>query len=267
MIAFRSFLSDPITLGTVFSIIAGVITALIVVGLTFFFQGYRDLFESTRAIRSELEHNLDQLAKLSRLLQDDMQRQHVDFPIEIPADTTIEIRYVLSLPSSLNTTAFDQLRQSGRLMELSPEIRRELFDLYDTIDRINRLRSHRETLHYNNTENVHIVIDPSEMDVEPNTTINEEDLPPELRQRLEGLRRMRRAMRGINTSILRLIAAISSSDRIEELELGQFVEPDHAREPRGANVNAPAESAVPTMEEAISTLEDFEERSFWSRFV
>lgn len=185
-----------------------------------------------------------------------MQRQHVDLPIEIPAGTSIEVRYVLSLPSSLHTSAFDQLKQSGRLLELTPETRRALFDLYDAIDRINRLRQHRETLHYNNVENVHIVIDPSELDVEPGTTAEEEDLPPQVRQQLDDLRQMRRAMKGINTSILRFIATISSTERIEELELQEFVETDSDRE-----------SETPTIDEMLSMLDDVERQSFWARFV
>ena len=247
---------DPFTLRTIFSVIAGALTGLVVVRLTFFLHNQRDLFKSIRAIRSELEYNDDQLAKLARLLKDDMRRQHVDLPIEVPAGTMIEIRYVLSLPSSLDTSAFDQLRQSGRLMALSPATRRALFDLYDTVDRINRLRQHRETLHYNNVGNVHIVIDPSELDIEPGGTANEEDFPPENRQQLEGLRRMRRAMKGINTSILRLITAISSADRIEELEIEQFVETESERVPDS-----------PTIEEMISKLDDVERESFWARFV
>jgi hypothetical protein len=141
-------------------------------------------------------------------------------------------------------------------MELSPETRRALFDLYDTVDRINRLRQHRETLHYNNVENVHIVIDPSELGVEPGKAAGEEDLPPEARRQLEDLRRMRRAMKGINTSILRLITAISSADRINEMELEPFKETESDRTPE-----------TPTFQEVISMLDDIEQRSFWARFV
>lgn len=256
MVDLGTLLSDPFTLRTLFSIVAGALTGLVVVRLTFFLHNQRDLFKSVRAIRAELDYADDQLAKLSRLLQDDMQRQHVDLPIEVPAGTTIEIRYVLSLPGSLNTAAFDQLRQSGRLMDLAPGTRRDLFELYDAIDRIDRLRQHRETLHYNNVGHVHLVIDPSELDLEPGTTAREEDLPPEIRRELDAIRRMRRATKGINTSILRLITTISSPDRIEELGLEAFVETD----PDWG-------SGTPTIEETITMLDDVERESFWARFV
>lgn len=247
---------DPFTLRTIVSIIGGALTALVVVRLTFFLHNQRDLFKSIRAIRAELEYNIDQLTKLSRLLQDDMQRQHVDLPIEVPAGTMIEVRYVLSLPGALNTSAFDQLKQSGRLLQLSPETRRALFDLYDTIDRINRLRQHRETLHYNNAGNVHIVIDPSELDLEPGTAATEDDLPPEVRQQLDDLRRMRRAMKGLNTSILRLVTTILPRDRITELGIEEFDETNSDNEPD-----------TPTIEEMISILDGVESESFWARFV
>lgn len=256
MVSSGRFLFDPFTLRTIFSIIAGAFTALVVVRLTFFLHNQRDLFKSIRAIRAELEYNTDQLTKLSRLLQEDMQRQHVDLPIEVPAGTMIEIRYVLSLPGALNTSAFDQLKQSGRLLHLPPETRRALFDLYDTIDRINRLRQHRETLHYNNAGNVHIVIDPSDLNLEPGTTASEEDLPPDIRQQLDDIRRMRRAMKGINTSVLRLVTKILSPDKIAELDIEEFDETDSDQEPE-----------TPTIEETISMLDDIESQSFWARFV
>ncbi|MFC7046502.1 hypothetical protein ACFQH6_14800 [Halobacteriaceae archaeon GCM10025711] len=266
MAGLRTFLADPWTIRTVLSIVAGAVTALIVVRTTFFLHGQRDLFKATRAIVSELEHDAEKLARLSRLLQDDMRRQQVDLPVEVPAGTTMEIRYVLSLPGSLNTTAFDQLRQSGRLEALSPEMRQELFDLYDAIDRINRLREHRESLHYNNVENVHVVIDPSELDVEPGTTVTEGDLPPPVRDRLDALRQLRRATRGINTSILRLVAAVSSPAMVADLELEEFAESNPARAPDGTNPTA-AERDVPTIQEMIAKLEAVERASFWSRFV
>lgn len=265
MVAPGPLAADPFALRTVFSVVAGASTGVVVVLLTFFLHGQQDLHGSIRAIRSELEHDIDQLAKLARLLRDDMRRQQVDLPVEVPAGTTIEVRYVLALPGALNTSAFDRMRQSGRLTDLPPDLRRDLFDLYDVVDRINRLRQHRERLHYDNAEHVHIVIDTAELDVEPGTTVTEDDLPPETRRRLDDLRRLRRAMEGINTSILRLVAAISSPDRVEELGLEEFVEADRGR---GALVAAgPAESDVPTVEEMIATLDDVERRSVWARFV
>jgi hypothetical protein len=256
MVDVERILLDPFTLRTIFSILAGAFTALVVVRLTFFLHNQRDLFKSIRAIRAELEYNIDQLTKLSRLLRDDMQRQHVDLPIEVPAGTMIEVRYVLTLPGALNTSAFDQLKQSGRLFDLSSGTRRALFDLYDTIDRINRLRQHRETLHYNNASNVHIVIDPSELDLEPGTAATEEDFPPEIRQQLDDLRRMRRAMKGINSSVLRLITKLLSPDKISELSIEEFDETDSNQEPE-----------TPTIEDTISMLNDIESQSFWARFV
>jgi hypothetical protein len=249
-------LFDPFTLRTIVSILAGALTALVVVRLTFFLHNQRDLFKSIRAIRAELEYNRDQLAKLSRLLHDDMRRQHVDLPIEVPAGTTIEIRYVLSLPGALNTSAFDQLKQSGRLLDLSAETRRALFDLYDTIDRINRLRQHRETLHYNNAGNVHLVIDPSELDLEPGTAATEDDFPGEVRQQLDDLRKMRRAMKGINKSVLRLVTNILSPEHINELEIEEFAE-----------TGLRLEADPPTLEDMISMLDDIESHSFWARIV
>lgn len=256
MVDVEGILFDPFTLRTVFSILAGALTALVVVRLTFFLHNQRDLFKSIRAIRAELEYDVDQLGKLSRLLRDDMQRQHVDLPMEVPAGTVIEVRYVLSLPGALNTSAFDQLKQSGRLLDLPAETRRALFELYDTIDRINRLRQHRETLHYNNAGNVHIVIDPSEHDLEPGTVATEADLPPEIRQQLDDLRRMRRAMKGINTAVLRLVTTILSPGEIAELQIEEFEESGASREPE-----------PPTIEETISMLDEIESRSFWARFV
>lgn len=267
MVDMGAFLTDPWTLRTVFSVLSGAVTALVVVRMTFFLHNQRDLFKSVRSLTSELRYNGDKLAMLSRLLRDDMRRQQVDLPVEVPAGTTIEIRYVLSLPGSLSTSAFDQLTQSGRLADLSTETRGELFDLYDVIDRINRLRQHREALHYNNVENVHIVIDTSELDVDPGTTVTEADLPPTVRQRLDDLRGMRRAMRGINTSILRLTAAISSPGAVEELELTPYLETGSTRVAEGASEERPREREVPNVEEMIARLEAVERESFWSRFV
>jgi hypothetical protein len=256
MVTTERILFDPFTLRTLLSILSGVLTALVVVRLTFFLHNRRDLFKSTRAIRAELEYDVDQLTKLSRLLRDDMQRQHVDLPIEVPAGTSIEIRYVLTLPGALNTSAFDQLKQSGRLFDLSPETRRSLFDLYDTIDRVNRLRQHRETLHYNNAGNVHVVVDPSDLDLEPGETAREEDFPPEVRRQLDDLRRMRRAMRGINTSILRLVTGLLPAQTVTELGIEEFAETDPNRD-----------SDPPTIEETVSLLEAVESESFWARIV
>lgn len=255
-------LSDPFTLRTVISIAAGAVTALIVVRLTFFLHNQRDLFKSVRAIEAELAHNVDQVGRLAGLLQDDLERQQIDLPLEVPAGTTIEVRYVIALPSALNTGAFDLLGQSGRLTVLPEVLRRELFDLYDVLDRINRLRQHREALHYNNIENVHIVIDAAALDVEPGTTISESDLPPGVRRRLDGLRSMRRAMAGVNTTILRLVAAVSSPSMIEDLELTAYVE-----DIDGSLPGAVEASTVPTFEELIDHLESFEDESFWARFV
>lgn len=256
MVTTERIVLDPFTLRTLLSILSAVLTALVVVRLTFFLHNRRDLFKSTRAIRAELDYDVDQLTKLSQLLRDDMQRQHVDFPIEVPAGTTIEIRYVLTLPGALNTSAFDQLKQSGRLFDLSPETRRSLFDLYDTIDRVNRLRQHRETLHYNNAGNVHVVIDPSDLDLEPGESAREEDLPPDVRRQLDDLRRMRRAMRGINTSILRLVTRLLPAQTVSELGIEEFAETDPARD-----------SDSPTIEETVSLLEAVESESFWARIV
>lgn len=114
----------------------------------------------------------------------------------------LEVRYVLTIPGSLNTSAFDQLKGTGRLTDLPTETRRTLFDLYDVIDRINRLREHREALHNDNVANVHLVVDSSELDIEPGATATEADFAPEIRQQLADLRRMRQAVEGINTSIL-----------------------------------------------------------------
>lgn len=262
----ETFLFDPWTIRTFVSITAGAVTGLVAVRLTFHLHNQRDLFESIRGICAELEHDRDQLPRLVKLLRDDMNRQQVDLPIEIPAGTSMEFRYVLQLPASLHTAAFDRLKQSGRLMALPDTIRRDLFSLYDAIDQLNRLHRHRESLHYDNVENVHIVIDTADLDLEPGETATESDLPPETRRQLEDWRRMRRAMAGLNTSMLRLIASISSEASVESLELGPYRE--------GADRNRPtvepdrgATSGTVTIDHVIRELEQFEQSSFWARFV
>lgn len=191
--------------GALLSISAGAITALVAVFLTVFLRNQWEKLQTLRAMQIELELNTDQLRDLAELLSDDLQRQQVDMPIEVPPGTNLEIRYVVSFPGGLSTTAFERLKHSGMFLRLPTEVQHSLFELYDAIDRINRLRRHRERIHFEDVGNVHIIIDPDDLDIEPATTITEDDLSPELRQRLSDLRRMRRAMNGVNRSILRLI--------------------------------------------------------------
>lgn len=262
----QNFLFDPWTIRMFVSITAGAISGLVVVRLTFFLHNQRDLFKSIRGICSELEHDRDQLAGLAKLLRDDMNRQQIDLPIEIPAGTSMEIRYVLQLPASLHTTAFDQLKQSGRLMALPETIRRDLFSLYDTIDQINRLHKHRESLHYDNVENVHIVIDTADLDLEPGEKATESDFPPEIRQKLEDRRGMRRAMAGLNMSILRLMVSICSKPLIESLELDSYLDRVGPNRPLVEPDRRTMSERV-TIDQVISELEQFEQSSFWARFV
>lgn len=252
--------------GAVISMLAGGVTALFAVFLTFYLRNQWQEIQSLRAIQAELEQNTERTRELAELLTGDLQRQQVDLPIEVPPGTKIEIRYVVSFPGSLSTTAFDQLKHSGMFLRLSPEVRRSLFELYDTIDRINRLRQHRERIHFNDIGNVHIVIDPSDLDVNPETTVTEADLPAETRQRLADLRRMRRAMKGVNTSILRLIASISSTAMIDDLELESFVDVDHGLEPQRVR-SGTRRSEGPDLEETHAVLRDVERASPWSRFM
>ncbi|MFC4543404.1 hypothetical protein ACFO5R_15850 [Halosolutus amylolyticus] len=253
--------------GTVVSVLAGAVTALFAVFLTFYLRNQWQEIQSLRAMQTELDQNADRLRELADLLTDDLQRQQVDLPIEVPPGTRMEIRYVVSFPSSLSTTAFEQLKHTGMFLRLSPEIRRSLLELYDTIDRINRLRQHRERIHFDDVGNVHIVIDPTELDVDPDATVTEDDLSAETRRRLADLRQMRRAMKGVNRSILRLIASISSSEVIEELDLEPFTETDRSRGPhRDSRTESPGTEEV-DLEEMRSTLRDVERDSVWSRFM
>ena len=103
-----------------------------------------------------------------------------DLLIEVPVSTMIEIRDELTFPGARNNSEFDQLKHSGRLFDLSGETRRLLFYLSDTIEHINWLRHHRETLPIVNAGNVHNVIDPSEFELESGTTVMNEDLPSEI---------------------------------------------------------------------------------------
>jgi hypothetical protein len=249
------------------SILAGVFTALFAVFLTFYLRNQWQEIQSLRAMRTELEQNTERIQDLSELLTDDLQRQQVDLPVEVPPGTKIEIRYVVSFPSSLSTTAFEQLKHSGMFLRLSPEVRRSLFELYDTIDRINRLRQHRERIHFDDVGNVHIVIDPSELDAEPGASVTEDDLPPETRRRLADLRQMRRAMTGVNESILRLIASISSPEMIDDLELDPFLETSHGPDPQRESRLESVRSGEVDLEEMRSVLIDVEKNSIWSRFM
>ena len=251
----------------VLSVLAGVITALFSVWFSFFVRNQRDLFKSLRAVQTEIETNTDFMGNLSELLQNDLQRQQVDLPIEVYSGTTLEIRYVISFPSSLSTAAYEQLKQSGMFLQLSPDIRRSLFDLYDTIDRINRLRRHREHLHFNHVENVHIIIDPSDLDLAPGEKAQEEDLPAETRQRLEDLRRMRRGLEGINTAALRLIASICPPSMVESRELERFLDSEPRHTVRSASTRDRSASETTNVEAVLSTLRTFERQSLWSRFV
>ncbi|MFC4438250.1 MULTISPECIES: hypothetical protein [Natrialbaceae] len=252
---------------SVVSILAGVVTALFAVFLTFYLRNQWQEIQSLRAIQTELEQNTERIRELSSLLAGDLQQQQVDLPIEVPPGTKIEIRYVVSFPSSLSTAAFGQLKHTGMFLRLSPEIRRSLFELYDTIDRINRLREHRERIHFDDIGNVHIVIDPSDLDVEPGTALSEEDLSEETRQRLAELRRMRRAMKGVNKSILRLIDSISPPEMVADLELEPFGETDYRHNPQDES-NAESPSSDKTdLEEMHSILSDVERESIWSRFM
>ena len=249
----------------VISILAGGVTALFAVFLTFYLRNQWQEIQSLRAIQTELEQNTERMRDLATLLTGDLQRQQVDLPIEVPPGTRLEIRYVVSFPSSLSTTAFDQVKHTGMFLRLSPDVRRSLLEVYDTIDRINRLRQHRERLHFDDIGNVHIVIDPSELDIEPDTSVSEADLPAETRQRLSDLRQLRRAMKEVNRSILRLIASISSPAMIDDLDLESFVESDreHGRDSRA---ESPPSDGV-DLEELRSILNDVEQHSVWSRFM
>ena len=251
----------------VISVLAGVVTALVAVFLTFYMRNQWQEIQSLRAIQTELEQNAERIRDLSDLLSGDLQRQQVDLPVVVPPGTKIEIRYVVSFPSSLSTSAFEQLKHSGMFLRLAPEVRRSLFELYDTIDRIDRLRQHRERIHYTDIGNVHIVIDSSELDVEPGTSIQEEDLSRETRQRLTDLRRMRRAMKGVNTSILRLIASISSQQMIEDLELEPFEEAEYSHGSRRHPGSDQSSSSGIDIEEMRSVLRGVERDSVWSRFM
>jgi len=247
----------------VISILAGGVTALFAVFLTFYLRNQWQEIQSLRAIQTELEQNTERMRDLATLLTGDLQRQQVDLPIEVPPGTRLEIRYVVSFPSSLSTTAFDQVKHTGMFLRLSPDVRRSLLEVYDTIDRINRLRQHRERLHFDDIGNVHIVIDPSELDIEPDTSVSETDLPAETRQRLSDLRQLRRAMKEVNRSILRLIASIASPAMIDELDLEPFVERGRGRDSR---VESPPSDGV-DLEELRSILNDVEQHSVWSRFM
>ncbi|TMT87829.1 hypothetical protein E2L06_15045 [Haloterrigena sp. H1] len=249
----------------VISTLAGGVTALFAVFLTFYLRNQWQEIQSLRAIQTELEQNTERVRDLATLLTGDLQRQQVDLPIEVPPGTRLEIRYVVSFPSSLSTTAFDQLKHTGMFLRLSPDVRRSLLEVYDTIDRINRLRQHRERIHFDDIGNVHIVIDPTELDIEPDTSVSEADLSAETRQRLSDLRQLRRAMKEVNRSILRLIASIASPAMIDELDLEPFVDPDRERE-RGSRAESPPSDGV-DLEELRSILNDVERHSVWSRFM
>lgn len=251
----------------VISVLAGIVTALFAVFLTFYLRNQWQEIQSLRAMQTELEQNTERIRELSELLSGDLQRQQVDLPVEIPPGTKIEIRYVVSFPSSLSMTAFEQLKHSGMFLRLSPEVRRSLFELYDTVDRINRLREHRERIHFNDIGNVHVVIDPSELDVEPGPSVSEDDLPLETRQRLTDLREMRRAMKGVNRSILGLIASISSPEMVTSLELEPFVETGQHPHPRQEPELESGRSETADLEEMRSVLVDIEKKSIWSRFM
>ncbi|SFS91581.1 hypothetical protein [Halostagnicola kamekurae] len=251
----------------VISILAGVFTALFAVFLTFYLRNQWQEIQSLRAMQTELEQNTERIRDLSELLSDDLQRQQIDLPVEVPPGTKIEIRYVVSFPSSLSTTAFEQLKHSGMFLRLSPEVRGSLFELYDTVDRINRLREHRERIHFNDIGNVNVVIDPSELNVEPGISISEDDLPPETRQRLADLREMRRAMKGVNRSILRLIASIASPEMTADLGLEPFLETGHGPDPQRQSRLESVHSNEVDLEEMRSVLTDIEKKSIWSRFM
>ncbi|SFB72208.1 hypothetical protein SAMN05444422_101475 [Halobiforma haloterrestris] len=255
--------------GALLSILAGGITALFAVFLTFYLRNQWQEIQSLRAMQTELEQNAERVQALAELLTGDLQRQQVDLPIEVPPGTRMEIRYVVSFPSSLSTSAFDQLKHTGMFLRLSPEIRRSLFELYDAIDRINRLRQHRERIHFDDVGNVHIVIDPSDLDVEPGATVSEDDLPAETRRRLADLREMRRAMKEVNRSILRLIASISAPETVDDLELEPYLETDRRSDRRSeVRAESPASDEVEVnLEEMRSLLRDVERNSVWSRFM
>jgi len=249
--------------GALVSVFAGGVTALFAVLLTFYLRNQWREIQSLRAIQTELAQNTDRIRDLAELLVGDLQRQQVDVPIEVPPGTRMEIRYVVSFPSALSTTAFDQLKHTGMFLRLPAETRRSLFELYDTVDRINRLRQHRERIHFNDIGNVHIVIDPSELDVDPGDSISEDDLPAETKRRLDDLRRMRRAMKGVNRSTLRLIAAIASPEMVDDLGLESFIESDH----RGRSGIGSKRVDEVDIEEMHAVLSDIERNSLWARFM
>lgn len=267
MVDIGGFLSDPFTIRSLISIAAGVVTGLVVVRLTFHLRNQRDLFNAIRAIRAELDHDTDQLAKLAKLLQADMETHQVDRPITLPAGTTIEFRYVLTLPSSLRTAAFDQLRRSGQFLALPPDLRQQLFDLYDVIDRINRLHRHRESLHYDNLGHVHVRIETGSLDIEPGTTVGEADLPAAVRVRLTALRQLRQSTIGINRQILRLVAAICPPDTLADLPLGDAAAPDAPSGEPAGTTRRPPPIDVPDIATVVGRLDEIERAAFWARFV
>lgn len=261
-----AFLSDPFTVRSIISIVAGALTGLLVVRVTFYLRNQRDLFNAVRAIRAELTHNLDQLAKLTTLLQADMEGHQVDRPLTVGAGTVIEFRYVLTLPSSLKTAAFDRLTQSGQLLSLPEDLRRQLFDLYDVIDRLNRLHRHRETLHYTNLGHVHVVVDATGLDIEPGETLEETELPADVRERLANLRRLNQATKGINRQMLRMVAAICPTETATELGIDAYRGGIEAVGSGGGRGRVPTLD-VPDIETVIQRLDAVERESFWARFV
>lgn len=195
-----------------------------------------------------------------------MRDHQVDRPLSIPAGTAMEFRYVLTLPSALQTAAFDRLTQTGQLLELPTDLRRRLFELYDAIDRLNRLHRHRETLHYNHLGHVHVLVDTTALDLAPGETATEADLPAAVHEQLADLRRLRQATNGISRQMLRLAAAICPPDDVDEPGHGAAPASDAtATATNGAG--GPPHLDVPAIRTIIRELDALEQASFWARYV
>ncbi len=74
-------------------------------------------------------------------------------------------------------------------------------------------------------------------------------------------------MKEVNRSILRLIAAISSPEMVDDLELEPFVDADRRNDFQQERRIEPQNANEVDLEEMHSILRGVERKSIWSRFM
>nr|WP_049921587.1 hypothetical protein [Haloferax sp. BAB-2207] len=115
------------------SVLAGTLTALFSIVVTFHFYTKRDTIRSIRALQAEVEENENFAQNLEKYLKDDL-----EFAKSNQERT--------DSPGKFYTSAFDSTLNSGVLMNISPESRTDILNHYQTVEQMNSQLEYRSRL-------------------------------------------------------------------------------------------------------------------------